>query len=189
MTTRPEKDWINTYMGKKFWPCDPHVDEIDIHDIAHALSMQCRFTGHVHRFYSVAEHSIRVSWKSDPKDQLWGLLHDAAEAYLIDLARPVKHQPGMAAYRDAEHKIMLAVRERFGLEGEQPVSVTLADHRMLITESHQLMNRHPDWFVNWPKLGEPYSDVRIAAWSPRNAERLFLNQFEMLRERAINAAA
>src|SRR5579885_2784587 len=83
-------DWIQTYCGVAFYPLDPRPEEILIEDIAHALSMLCRFTGHVKRFYSVAQHCVYVSHRCDPKDALWGLLHDAAEAYLNDISRPVK---------------------------------------------------------------------------------------------------
>lgn len=174
---RGERDWINTYRGAKFWPCDPDPEEIDIHDVAHALSLQCRFTGHVKWFYSVAEHSVRVAEKCPPEDRLWGLLHDAAEAYLVDLARPVKHQPAMWAYRDAEYKLMSAVCTRFQLHPEQPASVTEADHRMLVTEASCLMNHHPDWLRDWPY--QPYEEV-IHPMNPFEAERRFLGLFETL---------
>jgi uncharacterized protein len=172
---RPARDWINTYTGRKFWPVEPYPDEIDIRDIAHALSMQCRFTGHSRVFYSVAQHCIHVSEHCDEADRLWGLLHDAAEAYLVDLARPVKHQPALKPYRDAEHKIMAAVVKRFDLTPEQPESVTIADHRMLTTEAQQLMNQHPDW-LEWSDLGEPYPTT-IRPMSPADAEAVFLGYF------------
>ncbi len=172
---RAERDWINTFTGRKFWPVDPYPSEIDIRDIAHALSMQCRFTGHSREFYSVAQHSIHVSEMCDAEDRLWGLLHDAAEAYLVDLARPVKHQPALRPYRDAEHKIMAAVATRFGLTAEQPESVTIADHRMLTTEAQQLMNQHPDWLV-WSDLGEPYP-ITLRPMPPAEAEAIFLQRF------------
>ncbi len=175
---RSSRDWINTYTGVKFWPCDPFPEEIDIRDIAHALSMQCRFTGHVKYFYSVAEHCIRVADKCPPADKLWGLLHDAAEAYLVDLARPVKHQAAMQPYRDAEHKIMAAVCARFDLSPTQPQSVTEADHRMLITEAHSLMNCHADWIRDWPYVAY---DEQIWPLTPHEAEAQFLVLFEIFR--------
>jgi uncharacterized protein len=89
MSTRTG-DWIQTYTGKQFWPLSPLPEDIVIEDIAHALSMQCRFGGHVRTFYSVAQHSVHVSLLVEPQYALWGLLHDAAEAYLVDLPRPIK---------------------------------------------------------------------------------------------------
>lgn len=85
-------DWIQTYTGKKFFPLHPHQNEYVIEDIAHALSMKCRFAGHCNAFYSVAEHSVKVSRIVAPESQLWGLLHDAAEAYLPDVCQPIKSQ-------------------------------------------------------------------------------------------------
>ena len=75
----------------------PNPDDIRIEDIAHALSNQCRFAGHAREFYSVAEHSVHVSQLCLPEHALWGLLHDASEAYLVDLPRPLKLLPEFAA--------------------------------------------------------------------------------------------
>jgi hypothetical protein len=96
-------DWIQTYSGRQFWPLDPRVEDVHLEDIAHALSNVCRYTGHVREFYSVAEHSVHVSWSCEPEDALWGLLHDASEAYLADMARPVKQN--MPVYVAAERLV------------------------------------------------------------------------------------
>jgi hypothetical protein len=178
---RSERDWINTFTGRKFWPLDPHPNDIDIVDIAHALAMQCRFTGHVQHFYSVAEHSVRVARRSPPEFQLWGLLHDAAEAYLVDLARPVKHQAALEGYRDAETRIMAAIKEKFGLVGDQPQVVHEIDGRMLITEATELLTMHPDWSA-WADLGEPWLGEGRLGWSPAKAKRRFLAAFKSYRE-------
>lgn len=82
-------DWMMTYSGRAFWPLDPRADEIDPLDIAHALSMLCRYGGHVRRFYSVAEHCVLMSHAVAPEHALWALLHDATEAYMVDLPRPI----------------------------------------------------------------------------------------------------
>lgn len=82
--------WIQTFTGKKVFPFAMTPDQVCIEDIAHALALKCRFTGHCKRFYSIAEHSVRVSWLVRPEVQLAALLHDAAEAYLPDFARPLK---------------------------------------------------------------------------------------------------
>src|SRR4051812_6540197 len=86
-------DWMQTISGKAFFPLDPRPADVDIQDIAHALAFQCRFGGHVKEFYSVAEHSVRVSLICAHEDAKWGLLHDATEAYLSDIVRPVKRDP------------------------------------------------------------------------------------------------
>ena len=85
--------WIETFTGKHFYPLDPKPEDFDLVDIAHSLANTCRFRGHVRRFFSVAEHSVNVSKLAegiDPGAAVQGLLHDAAEAYLSDLASPLK---------------------------------------------------------------------------------------------------
>ena len=97
---RASNNFIRTFTGRKFWPLSPRPEEIDIQDIAHALSLSCRWTGHTYCHYSVAEHSLRVSLlaqqlilaenssrnnvviTSAREIALWGLLHDASEASL-----------------------------------------------------------------------------------------------------------
>ena len=82
--------YLSTYTGKKFYPYDPRPEQICIEDIAHGLSMLCRFAGQCRFFFSVAEHSIAVAHLLPANLKLFGLLHDASEAYLVDLPRPVK---------------------------------------------------------------------------------------------------
>lgn len=108
-------DWLQTHTGVHFYPLDPRPEEIDITDIAHSLALQCRWAGHVKQHYSVAEHCVRVSRIVPKEDALWALLHDAAEAYLIDLPRPLKNLPEFSIYRMAENMIMTAVISRFEL--------------------------------------------------------------------------
>ena len=87
-TSKP--GWVQTVTGKAFYPLKPDPSLISIEDIAWALSMQCRFAGHVLHFYSVAEHCVYISNSVPMEDALWGLLHDATEAYLTDVPRPLK---------------------------------------------------------------------------------------------------
>jgi hypothetical protein len=141
-------DWIQTFTGRRFWPLDPRPGDVDLRDIAHALARQCRFSGHTAVFYSVAEHSVLVSRRcgDDPVVRRWGLLHDAAEAYLVDLPRPLKRLPGFAAYREAEALVMAAVCARFGLPPEMPAAVAAADEMMLGVEARSLMAPlDPEW--------------------------------------------
>lgn len=182
-------DWIQTYSLRQFWPLDPRPGEVHIADIAHALSMMCRFTGHVHEFYSVAEHSVRVSIRSaevaageglSPDRILhyarWGLLHDASEAYLVDLARPVKRSAEMQPYREAEARVMAAVAERFGLEGVEPPLVKEADVVLCYTEARDLFPAvHPEWVWHAAPLSE-----KIEPWTPKYAKARFLAQFHEL---------
>src|SRR5688500_14252940 len=98
--------YIRTYTGKEFYPLKPELDKIDIEDIAHALSNLCRFTGHTKQFYSVAQHSVLASEfvrvYDNPHLNLFVLLHDASEAYICDISRPLKVQECFKPYLQYE---------------------------------------------------------------------------------------
>jgi uncharacterized protein len=162
-------DWCQMFTGRQFWPLDPRAEDIDPVDIIISLSRQCRFTGHTKYFYSVAQHSVLVARQLPEHLKLWGLLHDASEAYLVDVPRPLKKLPGFEAYREAEARVMACVCERFGIAVEQPREVTLADHRMLATEARDLM---PDKPTAWNWMPEPYEQV-IDPWPHHKAARVF----------------
>ena len=172
--------FILTYSGQMFWPLDPRPEEILPEDIAHALANLCRYTGHSRSYYSVAEHSCYVSDYAPKRDQFWGLLHDASEAYLGDLARPTKeaHASFALAYRQAEIRLMRAVCVRFDLAFEMPASVAVLDNRVLETEAAQLMRPIPGQ-RSWVGC-RPIKGLVIAAWAPLRAEREWLERFERL---------
>ena len=176
--------WIETFTGKRFPLLEPDESLICIEDIAHALSNQGRWTGHTRFYYSVAEHSVLVSQYSDPIDRLEGLLHDASEAYLSDLSRPVKHcTPIGPHYLAVEKKLMEAIVRKFGLSSAMPESVKEADNHLLWVEKQQLMQptdwRNPgDWDVQPPNPN--FSIPKIGGYFPRAAENLFLDTFEQL---------
>src|ERR1039458_2829532 len=128
---KPDHGSIRTYSGLIFWPLNPDPALIRIEDIAHSLAHQCRFGGHSRVFYSVAQHSVRVSEICATEDALWGLLHDASEAYLVDVPAPLKQLPAVAANRRAEQRLQAIIFERFGLPARQPKSVTAADLQLL----------------------------------------------------------
>lgn len=169
-------DWIQTFTGIQFWPLDPRPEEIDIRDIAHALSNQCRFCGHVNEFYSVAEHSVRCSFIVPQKDALWALLHDASEAYLVDLPRPLKQYSQLGRYyREAESRVMRAVALHFKLDAHYPEAVRQADNIMLVTEKRDLMKMPPKpWEDNGAR---PLIETIRAPFKPEGAERAFLQRF------------
>jgi len=177
--TGREGDWIQVYSGGRFWPLDPRPEEIHIEDIAHALSMQCRFGGHCEEFYSVAQHCVEVSFRVPLEDAAWGLLHDAAEAYLVDLPRPVKYWSIIGrAYREAERRLMTAICERFGLPSREPDSVRMADEIMLMTEKRDLMKQGPSW--DHLAVGvEPAASIIIGD-PPAKAEEEFLRRAKVL---------
>lgn len=138
-------NWITTYTGKQFYPLDVRVEDIDIIDIAWALSCICRFGGHCREYYSVAQHSVHVSHNVGNRYALGGLLHDAAEAYIGDVCRPIKNMMriGGLAYTEVEANIMRCVREKFGLNlcpGEEELNeIKRADMLLFHTEFRDLM--------------------------------------------------
>lgn len=175
---------IETFTGVRFRPLSPVWADIRITDIAHALANQCRYSGHVRNLYSVGEHSVRVAealqcWGEPMPVVLWGLLHDASEAYLVDLPTPLKTMDQIGAgYRKAERRVMRAVCKRFGLEKDQPAAVTKADRVLLATEVRDLMFNRPE---HWRKiLKEVPLTERIRPWSAPVAEYEFLRLFEIL---------
>lgn len=186
-------DWIQTYTGRAFWPLDPRPGDVCIEDIAHALSNLCRYTGHCKEFYSVAQHSVLVSEyieqvgpsvKEMPHLHLWALLHDASEAYLHDLPRPLKHAPGFGdLYRKYETALMRVICQHFGLDPKEPGEVREADTVLLMTEVRDLLGEKPmPWKdpVNGAGFTAQPMDRHIFPWIPSVAEKIFLSRFEMI---------
>ena len=176
-------DWIQTFSGKRCHVARTSSDEIDIRDIAHALSNLCRFTGHVRRFYSVAEHSVRVAAICPDEHKLYGLLHDATEAYIGDMATPTKNLPEMAPFRNMEEEIRRSVVCKF-FSGDGypyyayriPTAVHRADAILLATEVRDLMGPQAG---EWNLEEQPLEAV-IRPWPPEVAEFMFLNMFDVL---------
>lgn len=172
---------IVTYTGRVVEPLNPDPAEIDILDIAHALSNQCRFTGHTLGFYSVAQHSVLVSQHCAPEDALWGLLHDASEAYLADIARPVKKFTDWGtAYLRAERELMHKVALAFDLDmrgfatnkSGMPFSVKAADDLLLRTEMRDLM---PEGVLD--TMPGDCLEEELECWNPKAAKNLFLDRY------------
>lgn len=166
-------DWMQTFTGRRFWPLDPRPDEICIEDIAHALSMQCRYAGHCLSFYSVAEHSVLLSQHVAEPFRRWALLHDASEAYLVDVPRPIKGD--LSNYRAVEARVMAAICERFGLPPDMPPEVAEADFRIIGDERRNLS----DCEAAWTNPPEPLG-VRLKLLTPIMAENAFLVAFDRL---------
>jgi 5'-deoxynucleotidase YfbR-like HD superfamily hydrolase len=134
--------WILTATGQKIDLLRPDPKRILTEDIAHSLSRLCRFNGHTGPHYSVAEHSQRVADIVPPQYQLEALLHDATEAYVGDMVRPLKEL--MPQYKEIERGIWLAICERFKINPELPAIVHYADRILLATERRDLMPAHPE---------------------------------------------
>jgi hypothetical protein len=168
--------WIQTLTGKSFYPLDPRPEDIDIYDIIHSLSLQCRFAGHCTSFYSVAQHSVLVSLVCKPEDALFGLIHDASEAFLVDIPRPLKQMQAFAEYRKIEKNLMNVICGVFKLPPEEPESVKWADMKMLATEARDLTVTEGR---GWATQVEPY-EFHIEPWSPEIARIKFTSRFHEL---------
>jgi len=131
---------IRTYSGAFIDVFEPNIDYIHIEDIAHALSHLCRYGGHCDPFYSVAQHSIACSYLVSPENAMCALMHDATEAYLVDIPRPIKKQ--IEFYNKLESHLYNSISQRFDLPNPIPDEVHKADNDMLIYE----------WFILWIKI-------------------------------------
>lgn len=169
------KPLIETYSGRMVDPTNMTMDDIHIIDIAHSLSMQCRFNGHCSKFYSVAQHSVLVSYLCDRVDALHGLLHDASEAYLTDIPRPLKETGTMDNYRGFENKLQKSIFYKFGLDESEPSSVKEADQVMLATEARDLMKFKDGWNLKF----KPVPFV-IDPLNPEDAKKIFMERFREL---------
>jgi len=185
---KPGGDWILTFTGKEFHPLNPSPAEVCIEDIAHALSLQCRYTGQCKRFYSVAEHSVQVAMAMPRENSalvLAALLHDASEAYLPDLARPVKHRAAFEirgeyrTWRAVEAHLLDVIFAALDLtciralaDGTQ---VKYADTSALLGERLQLMPSHDyDWRHSFPGIEPMVFDADALGVAPKSAEIAFL---------------
>lgn len=166
-------DWFQTHNGIKFYPLDPRTEEIQIGDIAHALARVCRFGGHTREFYSVAQHCLLVSRIVSEEWALEGLLHDASEAYLGDMVRPLKLQ--MHDYYVAEQNLERVIAEKFGLLFPWSAEIKAADNTVLITEKRDLLEVDVPWSWSVPPLRDPIVPMAI-----EDAERAFLERFAKL---------
>lgn len=169
--------FIHTRSGGPFWFLEPKPKAVNINDIAHALSHLCRYTGHCRDFYSVAEHSYHVSQIVPQEFALEALLHDGSEAYLGDVASPLKE--ALPGYKAIEERVEWAVRARFGLPSEMTPEVKRGDVAMLIAEFRQLM---PNPLTT--KFDVPDPKRTVWCFPPAAAKALFLERFvELTRER------
>jgi hypothetical protein len=156
---------FRTYTGQTIDVFNPDPATINIQDIAHSLSMQCRFGGHTKVFYSVAEHSIAVMQRMKNRDlKLTALLHDAAEAYLLDFPRPVKNR--ITGYHELEENLMQMIAEKFDLMYPFPQEVKDADEAELIME--------------WTHFMVGNNETPINSQPPAKIKKRFLGIYNLL---------
>lgn len=169
---------IDTYSGGQFYPLDPDPAEVQIRDVAHGLANTCRYGGQCQFYYSVATHSLYVSCELGrefgPAVQLYGLFHDAAEAYVTDVPRPVKRELG--GFEDIESDILTSVWDHLGVGSPSPdewEAVMTADDRLLRYEADVLLDRfQPDTV--------PERSYEITPCAPGDARGRFLDRAERL---------
>lgn len=177
-------DWMLTYSGRKYWPVDPWAADVSIVDIAHALSMQCRYGGHAGAFYSVAEHSVLVSQWVPQEHALVALMHDATEAYVSDVPRPLK--PHLASYEEIERRNWRVIATAFDLPREIPACVHDVDLRLCKAEMTDLFG--------YAKAKEAVDsipgdrlDAIVRKLPPMDAKKLFLDRFNKLWQEKLDA--
>lgn len=175
MSAERKGNWMQTFTGRAYWPIDPRPEEVCIEDIAHSLSMLCRYTGHCRRFYSVAEHSVNVSRLVPPECAFPGLMHDATEAYVNDIARPLK--PSLKNYQEIEKLNWEAICKTFSLPVQLPYEIHVMDKRVCQDEKLELMAPSP---FEWDKeLGTP-TGICIIAYPQGTAKEIFMKRFNEL---------
>jgi len=149
----------------------PDASIITVEDIASGLSNEARFNGQTHSFYSVAQHSVMVSRIVPPEWAWHGLFHDASEAVMKDIPKPLKRL--LPDYQILEQKIEAAILAKFGIALPLHPSIKAADLIMLATEKRDLMPPHDH--IEWPGV-EPLSDV-IAPLTPAAAYECFMARY------------
>jgi 5'-deoxynucleotidase YfbR-like HD superfamily hydrolase len=172
-TTTP---YVSTFSGNRFYPLEPRIDHVAIEDIAHGLAYQCRFNGQTREFYSVAQHSLIVASLVPPHLRLAALLHDAAEAYLGDMVKPLKVL--LPAFALIEDQVSAIIAAAFDIDFSDYGPIKRADLIALATEKRDLM---PHSVERWAYL----DDIRplpepIVTMSPGDAKQEFLREFARL---------
>jgi 5'-deoxynucleotidase YfbR-like HD superfamily hydrolase len=173
--------YMHTASGLPYWPCDPRVEDVRLEDIAHHLSMQCRFAGASTRFLSVAEHSIACSAIGPADEALERLMHDAAEAYLQDWIRPIKYLPEVnAIYTQLEALNEKVIAEKFELTYPFPPSVKIADEMVVTAELAQNIAAKDKGHMH---DSSKCPHINFEYWEPEEAKIQFLAMYQYLRSK------
>lgn len=178
---------FQTYTGGVFFPLDPKPEEVNIEDIARALSHVCRYGGHIRKFYSVAQHSVYVAQLCRDKWlKGWFLLHDAPEAYMGDVVRPLKKDVffGEQSYTQKENELMDVIAQALHLPVPYPdpekmwADIHDADNAVLLAEKRDLIGTINDvvWKAWQYNHITPYIQV-IEPWDPDTAMEIFLDEY------------
>lgn len=179
MSEQRRGDPIGTYTGGDFYPLDPDPGAVNLSDIANGLANTCRYAGQCQFYYSVATHSLYVSEElaeQGGKLQLYGLLHDAAEAYVSDVPRPVKRE--LEKFERIETDVLDAVWT--GLDIPAPTDqqwemVMEADDRLFRYEADTLLAEFEPSTV-------PDLSYELSPCSPATVRKQFLDRARELRQ-------
>lgn len=189
--------FMHTAAGKKVFPFAMTPEQVDILTIARHLACQSRWLGATqHRFlknrisYSVAEHSVYVSdfvarELGRPDLAFEALMHDAAEAYIGDMIRPLKYSPAFHdKFKELEHKVEAVIAKKFNLSFPMQPEIKTADNAVCMAEWEQIVPRSPDeqWGSDVIKTGVivKAAPIGIAMLQPYEAYELFMERFNML---------
>ena len=162
-----ESIWMCTHTGKKFYFSHIHPDMICLEDIAHALSRICRFNGHIKNFYSIGEHSLLTSRMVEDRLKVDALLHDAGEAYMSDMSRPLKmimNDTSGNMYKQIEMDILHCINKKFDfpeLSEDDKMKIKLADNTALYIESHSSFDSAMLVEWNYGKMLNPIPKFKI----------------------------
>ncbi len=163
--------WFTTWSGRKFYLTDSRASEVDPRDIVHATARICRFGGHASEFYSVAQHlclayegALTLGHKPDSDVARWALIHDAAEAYVGDMIRPLKYFL-KDDYRGIESRIEASIEVRFLCQPSPKVraQVKEIDARLLYNEALRLMPH--DALGSWTFGNREPLDLDVVPWT------------------------
>lgn len=185
MSTTRKGDWMQTFSGVQFYLMDPRPEDVSIRDIAHHLSLLCRYNGAVAYFYSVAEHSVALSYVVPAHLAMQALMHDAAEAYTGDPTRPLKNNIGRDVWDAIADPIDKAIAEQLGLVYPWDQLIDEYDTRILGDERTALMpGRQLPWTPSGDRLG-----VVVRGLNPPDAEHEFMARYEELSRRVVTKPA
>lgn len=160
---------LRTHSGQYVNVLNPDPDTILIEDIAHSLANQCRFGGHLPLFYSVAQHSVRAAnMVQGEGNELCALMHDASEAYLMDIPRPIKNH--LSNYKEIEDRFMHVIAAKFGFNWPMCQDVVNVDEELLKYEWESIM------------LG---NGKNVVLYSPAESKAIFLECFHKLQTKTV----
>lgn len=168
--TRQQGDWMRTISGRKFWPHDPDIRDLNLGDITHSLSQLARFTGHLNEQYNVAQHSVILAGVVPPELARWALLHDAAECYFNDLNKPTKR--GLRSYCEAEERVMKLIAKRYCLVWPEPLALKIWDYGLTVYEAGTFGMKTDDWQSPYEVLPD-FAGLVLTALPWREARALY----------------